>query len=99
CSHCEAGGMSSQSTQTSRPAAASTSYSAWTNAPSLREYETKTSATRCLLLLLGLRLLAGLAFTHDPADVGVDVLRDQRLDRRREAAEGGAVRAERRVRA
>src|SRR4051812_34537837 len=90
--------MSSQSTQTSRPAELSTPYSSWTNAPSLREYETKTSATAYLTFLDGaLRLLSGLPFPHDPADVDVDVLGDQRLDGRREAPERGGVRPERRV--
>src|SRR5262245_51612937 len=97
-SHCEAGGMSSQSTQTSRPAALSTSYSSWTKSPSWREYETKTSATSALFLL-ALRLVALRPLAHDPADVRVDVLRDERLDRPGERLERGAVGRERRVRA
>lgn len=45
CSHLAAGGMSSQSTQTSRSSPVRNACSSRTKAASLREYDTKTSAT------------------------------------------------------
>ena len=87
-------GMSSQSTQTSRPAATRTSCSSWTNAPSCREYETKTSATRQTSGLASASAsAASLSLAHHLADVGVDVLLEQRLDRGRERREARRVRA------
>jgi hypothetical protein len=52
-SHLEAGGMSSQSTQTSRPSPVRNACNSRTKPASLREYETKTSATPSIVLQPG----------------------------------------------